>query len=127
MKDLGLSYSLGEGSSTQPIGYCNAHWGNDVEDWRSTSGINPMLAGGPISWSTQKKGSIATSTCEAELNSLDEAAKQARCLQELLLELGLLEEKPTALFNDNPSALAAIKRREAPTDQAHRNQAAWST
>jgi len=32
MKDLGLSYSLGEGSSTQPIGYCNANWGNDVED-----------------------------------------------------------------------------------------------
>jgi len=31
-KDLGLSYSLGEGSSTQPIGYCDADWGNDVED-----------------------------------------------------------------------------------------------
>jgi len=31
-KDLGLSYCLGEGSSTQPIGYCDADWGNDVED-----------------------------------------------------------------------------------------------
>jgi len=101
---------LGEGSSTQPIGYCNADWGNDVEDRRSTSGIIFMLAGGQISWSTQKQGSIATSTCEAELNSLNEAAKQARYLRELLRELGLLEHKPTALFNDNQSALAAIKR-----------------
>jgi len=55
---------------------------------------------------TQKQGSVATS----ELNSLNKAAKQACYLQELLQELGLLEDKPTALFKDNQSALAAIKR-----------------
>jgi len=79
-----------------------------------------MLTGGPISWSTQKQGSVATSTCEAELNSLDEAAKQAHYLQELLqggqayctleVVLEVVEDKPTALFNNNQSALAAIKR-----------------
>jgi len=31
-KDLGLSNSLQEGRSTQPIGYCNEDWGNDEED-----------------------------------------------------------------------------------------------
>jgi len=84
MKDLGLSYSLGEGSSTQPIGYCNTNWGNDVEDQHSTSGIIFMLAGGPISWSIQKQRSIARSICKAEFNSIDKAIKQAFYLQELL-------------------------------------------
>jgi len=75
--------------------------------WKSTSGIVFILAGGPIYWSTQKQGRIATSTCEAELNSFKEAAKRAHYLLELLLELGLLQD---TLFNDNQSAPAAIKR-----------------
>jgi len=44
------------------------------------SAIIFMLAGGPLCWSTQKQGSVATSTCEAERNSIKEAAKKERYL-----------------------------------------------
>jgi len=70
-----ISYSLGEGEQH------SSNWllqHNDVEDQHSISGTIFMLAGGLICWSTQKQGSIATSTCEAELNSIKEVYRQSQ-------------------------------------------------
>jgi len=50
------------------------------------------------------------STCEAELNSLDEGAKQACYLCGLLSELGFGQEGPMALYNNNQSAIALANR-----------------
>jgi hypothetical protein len=65
--DLGITYSRDAGD--QLIGYTDANWagGNVAEDGRrSTSAYIFTLAGGPISWSSKRQHTVATSSCEAE-------------------------------------------------------------
>jgi hypothetical protein len=47
-------------------GYVDADWANNINDCRSVGGHVFLLAGGAISWSTQKQRIIAQSSTEAE-------------------------------------------------------------
>ena len=44
---------------------------------RSTMGIIIILHGGPIAWTSKLGKTVATSTCEAEVNAAAAAAKDA--------------------------------------------------
>ena len=56
---------------------------------RSTMGVVVMLNGGPVSWASQLGKTVASSTCEAEVNAAVVASKQALHVQRLLFDLGL--------------------------------------
>ncbi|XP_043862235.1 secreted RxLR effector protein 161-like [Drosophila santomea] len=55
-KDLKLHYKI----SNEPLtGYVDADWGGDKTDRKSNTGYLFYLAGGPISWKSEKQRSVA--------------------------------------------------------------------
>jgi hypothetical protein len=77
------------------------------ESRRSTMGMVCMLNGGPIAWFSTLGKTVATSTCEAEVNAACSAAKEAVHLSRLLFDIGATPElKPIAIAEDNAACIA---------------------
>jgi hypothetical protein len=75
------------------LGYCDADWGGDLEDRRSTTRFVFMIGGGAISWSSKGQPTIALSTIEAEYMANTQATKEAIWITKLMMDLGYMEEK----------------------------------
>ena len=86
------------------------------------------MASCPVSWSSKKQKSVATSTMEAEYMAMCQAAKQSQWLAQLLREMGygkyigcnqyqptVKEEQsfvigsPVKLFGDNQASLSLVR------------------
>ena len=66
-----------------------------------------MLNGGPISWTSVLGKTIATSTCEAEVNAAVYAVKEAAHLKLMLVELGLMgRDQSIKIHEDNAACIA---------------------
>jgi hypothetical protein len=77
---------------------------------KSTMGIVFMLNGGPVSWTSVLGKTVATSTCEAEINAAVSATKDALHFQLMLQELGLMKEGvPIKIMEDNSACIAQAK------------------
>ena len=73
-------------------------------------GIVIMLHGGPIAWTSTLGKTIATSTCEAEVNAAAAAAKDAVHLKTMLVELGQMpKDFPIRIAEDNSAAIAQVE------------------
>jgi hypothetical protein len=64
-----MKLQFGGTPSKEVLGYCDADWGGDLEDRRSTIGFVFMIGGGAISWSSKRQPTIALSATEAEYMS----------------------------------------------------------
>ena len=74
---------------------------------RSTMGIIVFLNGGPISWTSTLGKTVATSTCEAEVNAAVLAAKDALHIQRLMFDLSLAPaDRPVTIEEDNAACIA---------------------
>jgi hypothetical protein len=74
---------------------------------RSTMGIIVFLNGGPISWTSTLGKTVATSTCEAEVNAACVAAKDALHIQRLMFDLALSPaDRPVVIEEDNAACIA---------------------
>ena len=105
--NLSLNYN---GNGKPMFGYSDADWASDSDDRHSTSGNAFLLAGGAISWLSQKQQTVALSTCEAEYMALAVAAQEAIWLRRLLKDLQLIDtEEPTEILEDNQGAIAMSK------------------
>ncbi len=102
--DYGICFMKSE--SDKCIGFSDADWAGDQQDRTSTSGYLYKLAGGPVSWKSQRQGCVALSTAEAEYMALSCAAQETIWLRRLLFELGCELEGPTVLMEDNQSSIA---------------------
>ena len=80
--------------------YADADFAGDSSK-RSTSGNIIFLSGGPITWSSRLQKLYALSTAEAEIYSLTEALKDAAFLKLHLHALGVREDKPIPVHEDN--------------------------
>ena len=98
-KDLGLRY---EASDKQLYGMSDSDWGVR----HSTTGWTFQFCQASISWGSKKQGSVALSSCEAEIMAASEAAKEAVHLDRMAKDLGLSNDEPLDLFVDNQSAIA---------------------
>ena len=85
-------------------GYCDASYGNCLDDRRSFSGYIFKLNDCTISWKARKQRSVALSTCEAEYMALALATKQYDWLSRGINCL-LQEEIPMAISTDNNAAI----------------------
>jgi len=70
-KDYMLMYKRIE--NLEVVGYSDSDFAGFIDSRKSTSGYIFMLAGGPVSWRSNKQTLVATSTMEAEFVSCIEA------------------------------------------------------
>ena len=79
-----------------------------------------MFYGGPISWSSKKQRSVATSSCEAEYIALATCAKQGQWIAQVFRDLQLAKyigrnPRLVQMLGDNQGAIAL-------TENAHLNE-----
>ncbi|KAK2382607.1 hypothetical protein QL285_070129 [Trifolium repens] len=93
------------------IGYTNASFQTDKDDFKSQSGYVFYLNGGAVSWKSSKQETVADSTTEAEYIAASDAAKEAVWIKEFITELGIVPSivDPIDLYCDNNRAIAQAK------------------
>ena len=108
--NYGISY---DGNSHSPYGHTDSDHGGTIlkEERKSTSGYLFWLANGPISWSSKRQSTIATSTTEAEYIGQFNAGTEACWIRNFLTELGFenLVADPTVIHGDNQTAITLAK------------------
>ncbi|XRB23943.1 RNA-dependent DNA polymerase [Pseudoscourfieldia marina] len=106
--DLSSTYNTNSNVPLKLVGYCDASWGDNHENRRSTSGYIFFLNGGPISWASYLQTTVALSTVESEVMALTEAIKEAIYIRRLLESLGAAQEGPTIIYTDSTGAEALV-------------------
>jgi hypothetical protein len=97
--------------------YLDASHATDLKTRRSITGIIFCLAGGAIAFKSKLQATVATSSTEAEFVASVQAAKMARYLRSILLELGHPQSAPTTLHCDNKSAIEMVNQ-DRPTERS---------
>jgi len=116
---LQMKLQFGATPSKEVLGYCDADWGGDPEDRRSTKGFVFMIGGGAISWSSKRQPTIALSTTEVKYMANTQATKEAIWITKLMMDLGYMEEKKMIVIRcDNQGVISLTKN---PIHHAQRN------
>jgi Reverse transcriptase (RNA-dependent DNA polymerase) len=102
----GLSHKNGGNNGFGFYGFADASHGGDFDDGKSHTGYVFLLNNGPITWTSHKQISVASSTIESEYMSLSDASREAIARHQLFEELGIQLINPPALLSDNQGALA---------------------
>ena len=90
----------------QLTGYCDADWGGDHDQRKSTTGYAFSLGSGSIVWSSKRQPTVALSSTEAEYMAMSNAAREAVWLRSLLRELGYEQATSTVLLHsDNQGSI----------------------
>ncbi|VFQ96743.1 unnamed protein product [Cuscuta campestris] len=108
-KDAFLVY--GGEEELKVIGYTDASFQTDRDDYKSQVGYVFCLNGRAFSWKSSKKDTTADSTTEAEYMAAAEAAKEGVWIKKFISELGVVPSinDPIPLFCDNTGAIAQEK------------------
>ncbi|CAM8991073.1 unnamed protein product [Rhodiola kirilowii] len=82
--DFGIWYT----KDTNPylVGYCDADWAGNAEDWKSTSGGCFFLGNNLVSWFSKKQNSISLSTAEAGYIAAGSYCTQLLWMKQMLSE-----------------------------------------
>ncbi|KAJ9556184.1 hypothetical protein OSB04_010798 [Centaurea solstitialis] len=109
-KDMFLVFG-GSEDEISVIGYSDASFQTDRDDFRSQSGYVFTLNGGAISWKSSKQDTIAYSTTETEYTAASDAAKEAVWLRNFLSDLRVVASvsRPIDIFCHNSGAVAQAK------------------
>jgi len=105
---LGVVY----GDEKPVQGYVDADWAGDIDARRSTTGFVFTLNGGPISWTSKRQPTVATSMAEAEYVAAAMATKEAMWLRKILSGLGV-DGDAVPMGEDNQACLALVNNPEA--------------
>jgi len=105
---LDLKLCLG-GKDVSLRGYCDADWGGDANERRSTTGYVFFVGVGAISWNCKRQPTIALSTTEAEYMATSQCTKEAIWLRKLMADVGLVQVGATTIMCDNQGCIALAK------------------
>ena len=94
------------------FGYCDADWGNNIDDRKSYTGYTFVIAGGAVSWQVKKQQTVALSSMEAEYMSATQEVKEALWWRSFLSELGMALSGETILLSDSNGAIDLAKNPE---------------
>ena len=84
-------------------------WANDSDNRHSTSGNNFLMAGGAVSWTSQKHPTVPLSTSETEYMALGSATQETIWLQCLLCDLQVNTTGSTKILEVNRGAIVMMK------------------
>ncbi|GAU28735.1 hypothetical protein TSUD_372430 [Trifolium subterraneum] len=84
--------------------FCDADWGGDTIDRKSTGAYIVYLGPNVISWSCKKQSTVARSSTEDEYRTIATTTAEILWLRQLLHELGLDLNQPPTIFSDNIGA-----------------------
>jgi hypothetical protein len=90
------------------VGYVDASHATDLRTRRSVTGLSFCLAGGAIAFKSKLQPTVATSSTEAEFIAAVLAAKIAKYLRSILIDLGFPPSGPTLLYEDNKAAINMV-------------------
>ena len=104
--DQGLKFTKPEGNDpkVEIIAFVDSDWAGCIDTRRSTVGWSVHICGGPISWKSQLKKTLALSSCEAEFMGLTDVAREIMWLTKFLTEIGVEYHTPK-IFCDSRSAM----------------------
>ena len=104
----GLLYK--KSAPLQPVVYCDADFGGDLDTRRSTMGVCVMMANAPVLWRSVRTKNVVLSTAESEYCAQSEGARSASFIYNLLGEMGLRDAitLPISFKCDNMSTIAMI-------------------
>ena len=102
-KELKIKYN-GD-SDAGLIGYSDSDWGENRDDWHSTSGHVFLMANGAISWASQWQKIVTLSVGEVEYIQLASTGWQAAWLKYFSGEIGFPIEGPIPLCSDNQGVI----------------------
>ncbi|VFQ82872.1 unnamed protein product [Cuscuta campestris] len=108
-KDAFLVYGGKEELSI--VGYTDANFQTDRDDFKSQAGYVFCLNGGAVTWKSYKQDTTADSTTEVEYVAEAEAAKEGVWLKNFITELGVVPsiKNPIPFFCDKIGAIAQAK------------------
>ena len=86
-------------------GFCDADWGGDLDDRKSTTGYCLFLNGCLVSWYSHKQATVAQSSAEAELMGATDIVKEIMWMRQILSEMNYIVETPVIVNIDNQSAM----------------------
>jgi len=109
-KERGICFSSDESDfhghkRNQLYAYCDASWGDDRLNRRSTTGYVIFLNGAPIAWRVKSTPMVAGSTAHAEYVAANYCAEDVCRLREMLKSLGFEQHDPTPIYEDNEAAI----------------------
>lgn len=114
-----ITYSKKHGFELK--GFVDSDFAGCEDSRRSTSGWVFTLAGGPVSWSSQRQKTVATSTMDAEYIAGAEAAKEAVWIRSFINDLRIpgVHVDAVPLYIDNNSALKLTRNPEFHSRSKH--------
>jgi hypothetical protein len=101
------------------VTYADADLAGDIGSRKSTTGFVVVLAGGLVSWMSKLQSTVALSTAEAETNASVEAVKQIMHFRLFMRELGMGQDGPSVVFEDNQAAIAIAQKEEQSKRSKH--------
>ncbi|GJV50200.1 ribonuclease H-like domain, reverse transcriptase, RNA-dependent DNA polymerase [Tanacetum coccineum] len=105
-KDYGITYGH-DGNKIQ--GYSDSSYGVNTQEGKGTTGIVFYFGNSPITWSTQKQGTVALSSCESEFIAATTTTTQALWLKRLLSKITDSNKEKITIYVDNKSAISLMK------------------
>jgi hypothetical protein len=102
-------------------GFVDSDFAGCEDSRRSSTGWVFTLAGGPVSWSSQRQKTVATSTMDAEYIAAAEAAKEAVWIRNFINDLRIpgVHIDTVPLYIDNNSALKLTRNPEFHSRSKH--------
>ena len=115
-KDLTITYKQPTSSTERHIlsAYCDAGYAGCPHTRRSQEGHVILFNGGPISWCSKRQPFVSLSTCEAELVSLVNTAKQLIFFNKLLTFLRQPQTR-IIIYEDNMAAITISEQEASPS------------
>ncbi|KAJ8768820.1 hypothetical protein K2173_023724 [Erythroxylum novogranatense] len=104
-KDYMLTYR--KSTHLEVIAYSDSDYAGCIDSRKSTFDYMFLLAGGAVSWKSEKQSVIATSTMEAKFVACFEATVHGLWMRNFILGLGLVDSiaRPSRIYCDNSVAV----------------------